>query len=403
VFSTSSILGFVVGFAMFGAITYLPQYMQVVRGASPTGSGLELLPLMGGLLLTSISSGLLISRWGRYKVFPVAGTALMTIGMYLLSRLTVGTGTLTSSFYMFVLGVGIGGVMQVLVIAVQNAVPYKDLGVATSGATFFRSIGGSFGTAIFGAIFASQLDGNLVHFLAGTPVPSGFNATSGANPAILAKLPAAVHAGYIEAFSVSLHTVFLVATPIAALAFVVSLFLKEVPLRQTAQATDPADTWAPSAKPAVRSSHDEIERGLSVLMSRESKAHAYERLASRAGLDIDPRGTWMLLRLNDQPDGNLDQVAQRHAVSTDAFAPLIDALADRGLATRAGVLTKGGSSSATASLTDEGHRYADALVAVRRETLSELVAEWSPDQHPELADLLTRLAREVGEEPVSTA
>jgi len=256
VFTTSSILGFVVGFAMFGAITYLPQYMQIVRGASPTRSGLDLLPLMAGLLLTSITSGLLITKWGRYKVFPVVGTALMTIGMYLLSRLAVGTGTVTSSIYMFVLGVGIGGVMQVLVIAVQNAVPYKDLGVATSGATFFRSIGGSFGTAIFGAIFASQLDRNLVHFLAGTPVPAGFHGSAGASPASLAKLPAAVHAGYIEAFATSLHTVFLVATPIAAVGFIVSLFLKEVPLRKTTQATDPADSWAPSAKPAVRSSLD---------------------------------------------------------------------------------------------------------------------------------------------------
>jgi predicted MFS family arabinose efflux permease len=253
VFTTSSILCFVVGFAMFGAITYLPQYMQIVRGASPTGSGLDLLPLMAGLLLTSITSGLLITRWGRYKIFPVLGTALMTIGMFLLSRLAVGTSTLTSSIYMFVLGVGIGGVMQVLVIAVQNAVPYKDLGVATSGTTFFRSIGGSFGTAIFGAIFASQLDRNLVHFLAGTPVPTRFHGSAGASPASLAKLPAAVHAGYIEAFATSLHTVFLVATPIAAVGFVVSLFLKEVPLRKTTQATDPADSRAPSAKPTVRS------------------------------------------------------------------------------------------------------------------------------------------------------
>ena len=133
VFSVSSAVGFVVGFAMFGAITYLPQYMQVVRGSSPTASGLQLLPLMAGLLLTSMLSGILISRWGRYKIFPVAGTAIMTVGMYLLSHLGVATSTLASSVYMFVLGVGIGAVMQVLVIAVQNVVPYQDLGVATSG------------------------------------------------------------------------------------------------------------------------------------------------------------------------------------------------------------------------------------------------------------------------------
>jgi MFS family permease len=143
---------------MFGAITYLPQYMQVVRGQSPTESGLQLLPLMAGLLITSAASGILISRWGRYKIFPVAGTAVMTLGMWLLSHLAVDTPALHYTLFMFVLGVGIGGVMQVLVIAVQNVVPYRDLGVATSGATFFRSIGGSFGTAVFGAIFAKPAD-----------------------------------------------------------------------------------------------------------------------------------------------------------------------------------------------------------------------------------------------------
>jgi EmrB/QacA subfamily drug resistance transporter len=181
VFSVSSAIGFVVGFAMFGAITYLPQYLQVVKGSSPTVSGLELLPLMAGLLLTSITSGFLISRWGRYKVFPILGTAIMTVGMYLLSMLGVSTSTFAYSTYMFVLGVGIGAVMQVLIIAVQNVVPYADLGAATSGATFFRSIGGSFGTAVFGAIFASQLSINLPRYLAGVHLPAGFNASAGAS------------------------------------------------------------------------------------------------------------------------------------------------------------------------------------------------------------------------------
>ena len=165
VFSAASAIGFIVGFAMFGAITYLPTYLQVVRGASPTGSGLELLPLMAGLLVTSIGSGVLISRWGRYKIFPILGTAVMTVGLFLFSRLAVNTGTPTIFLYMVILGLGLGGVMQVLVIATQNAVPHSELGVATSGATFFRSIGGSFGTAVFGAIFANVLTGNLARYL----------------------------------------------------------------------------------------------------------------------------------------------------------------------------------------------------------------------------------------------
>ncbi len=185
VFSVSSAIGFVVGFAMFGAITYLPQYMQVVQGVSPTASGLRLLPLMGGLLLTSIGSGQLITKTGRYKIFPIFGTGFMVIGLFLLSRLTVTTPAWQSSLSMFVLGVGIGGVMQVLVIAVQNSVDYSDLGVATSGATFFRSIGGSFGTAVFGAIFSNVLVGNLAHYLRGVSIPPGFDGTAGASPAAL--------------------------------------------------------------------------------------------------------------------------------------------------------------------------------------------------------------------------
>jgi EmrB/QacA subfamily drug resistance transporter len=398
-FSVSSVVGFVVGFAMFGAITYLPQYMQIVRGASPTGSGLQLLPLMAGLLLTSITSGLLITKWGRYKVFPVLGTALMTIGMYLLSMLAVGTNTIDSSLYMFVLGVGIGGVMQVLVIAVQNAVPYEDLGVATAGATFFRSIGGSFGTAVFGAIFAGQLTGNLSHYLAGTPVPAGFHPSAGASPAALAKLPPSVHAGYIHAFAASLHTVFLIAVPIAAVAFALTWLLKEVPLRQTTRTTNPADTLAPTAVPAARSSLDEIGRSLSVLMGREGRVRMYERLVSRAGLDLDPRSCWMLLRLQDHPDDNLEDLARRLRIPASSLVPLFDALVERGLATSNGEVAGVAAEATSLRLTDHGRFDVEQLVIARRETLSDFVAEWSPERHTELGDLLTRLAEELVRDP----
>ncbi len=168
-FWVTSLVGFIVGFAMFGAITYLPAFFQVVRGISPTISGVYLLPLMAGLLITSIGSGQIISRTGKYRFFPIAGTAVMTVGLFLLSLMGVGSSTLQDALYMLVLGMGIGGVMQVLVIIVQNGVPHSELGVATSGATFFRSIGGSFGTAIFGAIFANVLVGNLARHLHGVP------------------------------------------------------------------------------------------------------------------------------------------------------------------------------------------------------------------------------------------
>ena len=173
VFAVSSALGFVVGFAMFGAITFLPVYLQIVKGVDPTAAGLRLLPLMVGLLLTSVSSGQLISRTGHYKIFPIVGTALMTIGLLLLSRLGPDTSWLDASLYMFVFGMGLGSVMQVTVIATQNAVDYKDLGAATSGVTYFRSMGGSFGTSVFGSIFSNRLTATLALYLGGTALPAG--------------------------------------------------------------------------------------------------------------------------------------------------------------------------------------------------------------------------------------
>ena len=229
-FSVTSMVGFIVGFAMFGAITYLPAFFQVVRGISPTISGVYLLPLMAGLLVVSIGSGQIISRTGKYRFFPIAGTALMTLGLYLLSLMGVGSSTLQDALYMLVLGMGIGGVMQVLVIIVQNGVPHSELGVATSGATFFRSIGGSFGTAIFGAIFANVLVGNLANHLHGLTLPPGFSAAD-ATPALLSHLPAVVHQGFVAGYAESIQTVFLVAVPIAALAFLASWLIPQVELK----------------------------------------------------------------------------------------------------------------------------------------------------------------------------
>ena len=246
VFSMTSLVGFIVGFGMFGAITYLPAFFQVVRGISPTISGLYLLPLMAGLLVVSIASGQIIARTGKYRFFPIAGTALMTIGLYLLSLMTPTSSTLTDALSMLVLGLGLGGVMQVLVIIVQNGVPHSELGVATSGATFFRSIGGSFGTAIFGAIFANVLVGNLASHLHGISLPAGFSAAD-ATPATLGQLPAAVHQGFVAGYAESIQTVFLVAVPIAVLAFLATWLIPQVELKQwaaPASAASAADATA---------------------------------------------------------------------------------------------------------------------------------------------------------------
>lgn len=231
VFAATSAIGFVVGFAMFGVITYLPVFLQVAKGASPTWSGVQMLPTMGGVLITSVVSGFLISRWGRYKVFPVVGTAVMTVGLFLLSRVGAHTSDAVMYTFMFVFGTGLGGVMQVLVIAVQNAVPHRDLGVATAGATFFRQIGGSFGTAVFGAIFANLITGRLADALHGMPVPPDLEGS--VNPAELAKLPPNVVDAVVNAYASTIQTVFLLAVPVAALSFLLTWLLPEIRLRVT--------------------------------------------------------------------------------------------------------------------------------------------------------------------------
>jgi MFS family permease len=237
-FSVTSVVGFVVGFAMFGAITYLPVFFQIVHGESPTQSGLRLLPLLVGLIICSTGSGIVISKSGRYRAFPIAGTALMTVGLLLLAQVGIGTSLLVEAAYMLVLGIGLGCVMQVLVLIVQNAVPYTELGVATSGATFFRSIGGSFGTAIFGAVFSNVLVGNLATHLGRAKLPSGLSSSS-VTPAILDKLPQAVHHGIAAAYAESIQTVFTIAAPIGLVAFAAAWFIPQVELRQGVGAATP--------------------------------------------------------------------------------------------------------------------------------------------------------------------
>jgi len=234
VFNVASAMGFTIGMAMFGAIVYIPVFLQLVYGATPTSSGLRMLPLMGGLLVAAVASGRTISALGRYKIFPIIGTAVLVVGMFLLSRLGVGTAPWLASAYMLVVGVGIGLVMQVLVLVVQNDAAPKDMGVATSTATFFRSVGGSFGVAIFGAIFASRLADQIAKL----PPEIGKQLAAGVRltPAQAKQLPPGIHEAFLQAFSNSLHGVFLWGMVIAVIPMVLSWLLKEVPLRTTLQA-----------------------------------------------------------------------------------------------------------------------------------------------------------------------
>ena len=231
VFAVSGGIGFIIGLALFGAIVYLPLFLQIVKGKSPTSSGLQLTPMMGGLLVTSIVSGRLISRFGHYRPFPIAGTAVVTIGMVLLSRLSVHSATSAAALYMLVLGLGLGLVMQVLVLAVQNAVAYRFMGVATSGAVLFRQVGGSIGVAVFGAIFANRLHDNLARRL-----PPSAHVPKTATPALVNRLPPRLHDAYATAIAASLRPVFVVAAAIVLVAFLLSWLLREVPLRTTSRA-----------------------------------------------------------------------------------------------------------------------------------------------------------------------
>jgi hypothetical protein len=279
-FSVTSVAGFIVGFAMFGAITYLPAFFQVVRGISPTISGVYLLPLMAGLLVVSITSGQIISRTGKYRFFPIAGSAVMTLGLFLLSLMGPGSSTFADAAYMLVLGMGIGAIMQVLVLIVQNGVPHSELGVATSGATFFRSIGGSFGTAIFGAIFANVLTGNLASHLHGVALPRGFSSAD-VTPAALAHLPAAAHAGFVAGYAQSIQTVFLVAVPIAALAFLATWLIPQVELKQWA-GTGPAAPEPAGAAPGAEAAAEAEAAGAEAASGAEAEAASGAEVSIRA-------------------------------------------------------------------------------------------------------------------------
>jgi EmrB/QacA subfamily drug resistance transporter len=379
VFTVAGAIGFIVGFGLFGATTYLPLFLQIVTGASPTGSGLELLPLILGLLVTSIGSGQLIARWGHYRPFPIAGTALMVVGFWRLSTMEPSTSALERSLDMVILGLGIGLVMQVLVLAVQNDVDYRDLGVATSGATFFRSIGGCFGVAICGAIFSNRLGAELAGLANLPPALASGNVTRDQ----VAQLPTAAREAFVGAYADALTTVFLVCAPVAALAFLLAWLLPEKPLRRTVEATGVGEAFA---APKHEDPAAEIERALSTLARRDSRERILERLCERAGLELTARQCWVLGRVGEHGPTDAFAIADRHSVDAARVAARLSELRDLGYVE--------GPSEAIV-LSDAGRDALERLVAARRERLAELLDGWSPESEAELAALLTRLARDI--------
>ncbi|MGV9701166.1 MFS transporter [Streptomyces sp. NPDC003483] len=254
VFNITALVGLVIGVALFGAASYLPTFLQMVDGASATESGLLMLPMMGGIVGASVVSGQLISRTGRYKVYPVLGAALSALGMWLLSRLEVDTPRLTYSVWMAVLGAGIGMVMPVLVLAVQNSVRPADLGTATSANNYFRQIGGSVGAAIFGTLFARRLTDALAERVparSGGALPDPESLT----PQLVHAMPAPVRDAYIAAYADAMPRIFLYLVPVLVLGLFIAFFLKEKPLvshNAPAADTDPA---APAHVPPARTTY----------------------------------------------------------------------------------------------------------------------------------------------------
>lgn len=373
VFSVCSALSFIVGFAMLGALTYLPTYLQYVDGDSATVSGVRTLPMVIGLLIASVFSGNVVSKTGKYRIFPIIGSLVMGVGLFLMSLMGPSTGAWPASLYMFVLGTGIGLCMQVLTIAVQNTVDYADLGTATSGVTFFRTLGSSFGTAVFGTIYTNTLTPNLAD-----GVEAAAGAGSGLDPAAISRaatspeglngLPSAVAAPIVEAYADTLQTVFLWTVPVAALGFVIALFLKQVPLRDSARmaSTDLGDGFAsphdPNAQRVLEATVGKIIGG--------AGPDAARRIISASGTRLDVAGAWAVMQVEILNilvgHAGLGLIAARRHLPPEVLLPVFDRMVEEGYLTRDGSLL---------SLTPAGAREARVIGTAWASWLEERVHE----------------------------
>ncbi|MGN7778178.1 DHA2 family efflux MFS transporter permease subunit [Mycolicibacterium sp. 22603] len=334
VFTVCCVLGFIVGFAMLGAMTFLPTFMQFVDGVSATVSGLRTLPMVAGMLITSITSGSIVGRTGRYKIFPVTGTAVMTVGFALLSTMDAHTAFWMQSLYLFILGAGIGLCMQVLVLVVQNTADFADLGVATSGVTFFRTIGSSFGAAIFGSLFANFLSSRIGQAVAASGAPP----IAAESPQALRELPPEMAAPIIDAYADALGMVFLCAAPVAFVGFVVALFLKEIPLREmeTVSASDLGEGFG---MPTPETSDEILEMAVARIF-RDSPDIRLRKLTDHPGCELDIARLWAVVQIyrHNQVYGSatLTDIAELRRVPAEVLEPSFQQCVDTGYALRTG-------------------------------------------------------------------
>jgi EmrB/QacA subfamily drug resistance transporter len=331
VFTVCCVLSFVVGFAMLGALTFLPTYMQFVDGVSATTSGLRTLPMVAGMLSTSMGSGILVGRTGRYKIFPVAGTAVMALAFLLMSGMNPSTSALLQSVYLFILGAGIGSCMQVLVLIVQNTSSFEDLGVATSGVTFFRTIGSSFGAAIFGSLFTNFLHSRIGPALAASGAPPA----AANSPEALHRLPHAMAAPIVDAYAGSLTQVFFWAVPVALVGFALSLFLPEVPLRE--MGNNAADLGDGFAMPTTQTPEEMLETAIGRLM-RGEPGMRLRSIAMRPDCRLDVAELWALLRINRHQRAlgiaRITDIGEQFGIPYEVLEPTFDRLVRGGYAQR---------------------------------------------------------------------
>ncbi|MBW0013011.1 MDR family MFS transporter [Mycobacterium sp.] len=331
VFTVCCVLSSVVGFAMLGALTFLPTYMQFVDGVSATTSGLRTLPMVVGMLTTSMGSGVLVGRTGRYKVFPVAGTAVMALAFFLMSRMDQSTPALVQSLFLAILGAGIGMCMQTLILIVQNTSSFDDLGVATSGVTFFRTIGSSFGAAIFGSLFTNFLHSRIGPAMVASRAP----AAAAASPEALHRLPHNVAAPIVAAYADSLTRVFLWAVPVAMVGFGLALFLREVPLRGIGN--NRGDIGEAFAVPTSRSPDEMLEVAIGRLL-QGAPGMRLRSIAMRPDCRLDVAQLWALLQIhrNAQVFGQarLSKIGDQFGLPYEVLQPTFDRLVYDGYAMR---------------------------------------------------------------------
>lgn len=379
-------IGFCVGFAMMGSLAFLPLFLQVVHGLSPTASGLHLLPMVLGMLVTSVMVGVLVTHTGRYKPYPIAGMAMTSLGLFLMSRMGPDSSLVEMSAYFFVLGVGLGLVMQVVVVVVQNAVSYDDLGVATSSATFFRSIGGSFGTAVFGAVFAGQLASNLTERAEQIRLPPGVEPMDlEADPRVLDRLPPRDQAGFLEAYADAIDVVFLTAVPVAVVGLVLAVFLKQIPLRTTIGTPDLDASVSPVAAPS-RTALAQVEKEIYEAAGAEGAETMYARLREAAGLELSVEGCWALSHLGVKGPLSAGELNRMSGIAVSRWETVHAELLEGGYLV---------CDAEPWELNSRGEDAVRSLYEAQRTALRSLLSDFGPQEHPDLVEVLERVTGEL--------